>query len=97
MDDGRGGAGVDLGSAWKTEPPADYGPIPPKSSGVGPWVWLSALWGVYVVWLRTAPMVTKAVTSGVLAVTGDIAAQCFEYQQNERLGPALRVRVVFAK
>lgn len=71
--------------------PAEYGAVPPKCSAFGPWVWMSALWGFYAVWLRRAPMLTKALTSGALALGGDTAAQCFEFQEKKRGGPFLQV------
>lgn len=71
--------------------PADYGAVPPKCSGFGPWVWLSALWGLYALWLKRSPLVTKAITSGVLALGGDMATQCFEFHQKGGTGPFLKV------
>lgn len=57
------------------------------------WLWLSALWDLYVVWLKQSPLLIKAITSGVLAMSGDMAAQCFEFQQEKRSGPFRRVRM----
>ncbi|CAN0033251.1 unnamed protein product [Ectocarpus sp. 12 AP-2014] len=57
-----------------------------KSALFGPWVWLSAMWGMYAAWLRRSPLVAKAVTSGVLALSGDMAAQFFEFQQKAESG-----------
>ncbi|CBN75087.1 conserved unknown protein [Ectocarpus siliculosus] len=66
---------------------------PKKSASFGPWVWLSAMWGMYAAWLRRSPLVAKAVTSGVLGLSGDMAAQFFEFQQKAesgRRGPFLK-------
>lgn len=85
-DSRDGGADVNVCYNFR----ADYGSVPPKSSKFGPWVWLSALWGLYAVWLKQSPMLTKALTAGVLALGGDIAAQCFEFQQDGRPGAFLK-------
>lgn len=69
---------------------ANYVPAP-NSTRLAPWLWLSALWGLYAVWLRQFPLVTKALTAGVLAFGGDAMAQFFEFQQNGRRGPLLKV------
>eukprot|EP00904_Undaria_pinnatifida_P006171 jgi/Undpi1/2684/HiC_scaffold_13.g06062.m1 len=92
--DGEQGA-VDVNAYFVTDgakPPApkslaDCGAVPPKCSGFGPWVWLSALWGLYAGWLKRSPLLTKAITSGVLALGGDTAAQCFEYHEQGGTGP----------
>ena len=66
-----------------------------ESPPFAPWVWLSAVWGLYAVLLRQSPLVTKALTSGVLALGGDMAAQFFEFRQQVaggRKGPFLKVR-----
>lgn len=85
--DGHGTVDVNAHAMDGAKSPADYGAIPPKCSAFGPWVWLSALWGLYAVWLKRSPMLTKALTSGVLALGGDTAAQCFEFQQKRGGGP----------
>lgn len=56
-----------------------------------PWLWLSAWWGLYTVCLKQSPVVTKALTAGVLALGGDIAAQCFEFQQTGGTGSFAKV------
>lgn len=69
---------------------------PMKSPPFAPWMWLSAMWGLYAVWLRQSPLVTKALTSGALALGGDMAAQFFEFRQQAVDGkktPFLKVRV----
>ena len=68
----------------------------PKRSSFGPWSWLSALWEMYTVSLRQSPMLTKAVTSGVLALSGEIVAQYVEFQQKGRSGLVLLVRQAFS-
>lgn len=100
--DGEQGA-VDVNAYFVTDgakPPApkslaDCGAVPPKCSGFGPWVWLSALWGLYAGWLKRSPLLTKAITSGVLALGGDTAAQCFEYHEQGGTGPFFKVCVFF--
>eukprot|EP00903_Cladosiphon_okamuranus_P008990 g8600.t1 len=61
-------------------------PAPKKSPQFAPWMWMSAMWGLYAVWLRQSPLVTKALTSGVLALGGDMAAQFFEFRQQAARG-----------
>lgn len=70
---------------------------PKKSPQFVPWMWLSMMWGLYAVWLRQSPLATKALTSGVLALGGDMAAQFFEFRQQAasgRKGLFLKVRAV---
>lgn len=64
-----------------------------NNGGSSSWSWLAGLWNLYVMWLKQSPLFIKAVTSGVLAMSGDMAAQCFEFQQNRRSGPFRRVRM----
>ncbi|CAM9757238.1 unnamed protein product, partial [Sphacelaria rigidula] len=45
-----------------------------------------ALWGVYAALLSKSPLVTKAITAGVLAFGGDLMAQGFEFQRSGRNG-----------
>eukprot|EP00752_Nemacystus_decipiens_P015996 g14301.t1 len=61
-------------------------PQPKKIMPLAPWVWFSAVWGLYAVLLRQSPLLTKALTSGVLALGGDMAAQFFEFRQQTVCG-----------
>lgn len=69
------------------------GIMPSQGAAFAPFVWLSAMWGLYATSLRQSPMATKALTAGVLAVGGDIAAQCFEFKQSGRQGAFVKVRM----
>lgn len=53
---------------------------------LAPWLWIPALWGVYAALLSKSPLVTKAITAGVLAFGGDLMAQGFEFQRSGRNG-----------
>ena len=96
--DGEGGGeqgAVDVNThvMGDAKPPAECSAVPPQCSAFGPWVWMSALWGFYAVWLRRSPMLTKALTSGALALGGDTAAQFFEFQEKRRGGAFIQVWV----
>lgn len=49
---------------------------------LAPWLWIPALWGLYAALLAKSPMLTKAITAGVLAFGGDLMAQAFEFQRS---------------
>ena len=79
------------GPAWAAESPSLQAQ---NGAQLAPLVWLSAMWGLYAVWLRRSPLLTKALTSGALALSGDMAAQFFEFRQqegSERKGLFLKV------
>lgn len=99
MDEG-GDSGEDdvnvYGSSFRSssDGPSEVGFRAPMSTPFEPWMWLSAMWGLYVAWLRRSPLLAKALTSGVLGLGGDMAAQFFEFQQQgggERKGPFVKV------
>lgn len=70
------------GGGSSSDGPSSAAELAPKERPpFAPWLWFSAIWGLYVVWLKQSPLVTKAVTAGVLALGGDTAAQFFEFRQ----------------
>ncbi|CAM9707711.1 unnamed protein product [Choristocarpus tenellus] len=54
-------------------------------------VWLPGLWGQYSGLLKSSPLLTKALTAGVIALLGDLVAQWFEnHRSNRPLGPMVK-------
>ncbi len=56
------------------------GPPPPAEGAPPP----TGLFGRYNYMLATQPLLTKAVTSGVISMTGDVLAQAWHQQARER-------------
>lgn len=71
-------------------PPGGVQPLK-GSLGLLPWMWVSALWTFYLIWLEKFPLMTKAMTAGFLALGGDLVAQCFEYRRGDSKDPPGKV------
>lgn len=83
-DNGNGGvSGIPWGSTRDIHSPPECVQPLQGSLGALPWMWFSALWTFYMIWLEKYPLVTKAMTAGLLALGGDLVAQCFEYRRGD--------------